>query len=178
MSGGSTTGALSTLPAHSHFAAIALAIPISRAWSRPRMTPALRNRRSSSFPLALTHWPRSAVHCRASARRHGPRERYCAPVAERALPVKPAKGTSSRCRSGTAPGGHALRDCLGLLESLVRYGERHIAQDACWLAVTFTHLRAALALAMAASLWPGIGFGTRRCMNNRVPSDRRLDTTP
>ena len=65
---------------------------------------------------------------------------------------------SSRCRSGIAPGGHALRDCLGLLESLVRYGERHIAQDACWLAVTFTNLRAALALAMSASLWPGIGF--------------------
>lgn len=65
-------------------------------------------------------------------------------------------GTSSRCRSGIAP-GVTPPGCLGFLENPVRYGERHIVQDACWLAITFTQLRAAVALAMAANHWPGIG---------------------
>ena len=188
MSGGPTTGALSTLPAHSHFAATALAIPISRAWSRPRMTPALRSRRSSSSPShsrtdlgqPCTAAPRRGGTARVNGIARPSRNGRCQSSRRR--------GMSSRCRSGTAPGGTrppglprapgATKGPLRRPRSLVRYGERHIAQDACWLAVTFTHLRAALAQAMAANLWPGIGFGTRRCTNNRVPSNQQMETTP
>ena len=54
MSGGSTTGALSTLPARSHFAASSLAIPISRlvqaAIDACSAEPAFE-----FLPLSLTH---------------------------------------------------------------------------------------------------------------------------
>lgn len=89
-------------------------------------------------------------------------ERLCASVAERALPVRPAMGDEFAVPLGHRTGGHScLRGCLGFLENLVRCGERHIAQDACWPAITFTYLRVAAAWAVATNHWHGIGHGAR-----------------
>ena len=77
--------------------------PISRACSRPRMTPALRGRRSSSFPSHSR--PDLGQPCAAA-----PRSGATARVNGIARPSRNGRcqssrrwGASSRCRSGTVP---------------------------------------------------------------------------
>ena len=89
----------------------------SRACSRPRMTPALRGRRSSSFPSHSRPDLGQPVRCRTSVRRHGPRERRCASVAERTLPVKPAMGNEFAVPLGHRTGGHASGVASGSLRT-------------------------------------------------------------
>lgn len=178
MSGGSTTGALSTLPARSHFAASALAIPISRAWSRPRMTPALRSRRSSSSP---SHSRTDLGQpCTAAPRRGG-----TARVNGIARPSRNGRCQSSRRRGrvrGAARASHRGDTPSGIASGSLR----------AWFATanatsrkTCAGWRSLLRTSARPSPWrwpqaSGLAsfFGTRRCTNNRVPSNRRMETTP
>ena len=74
------------------------------------------------------------------------------------MPVKPATGSEFAVPLMHRSRRLRLRGCLGFLEDQVRYGERHIALDACWWAITFKNFRAVVVHSMAAKHWPSIGL--------------------
>ena len=178
MSGGPTTGALSTLPAHSHFAAIALAIPISRAWSRSRMTPTLRSRRSSSSP---SHSRTDLGQpCTAAPWRGG-----TARVNGIARPSRNGRCQSSRRRGrvrGAARAPHRRDTPSGIASGSLRawFATANATSRktrAGWRSLLRTSARPSPWRCPQASGLASV-FGTRRCTKKRVPSNQRMETTP